>query len=696
MRNRKTVIEVLRKSWLLCLAVILLIVAVACSLWVNFGMRMPVELKDRTVGLLIDYDELKRIADGSMDTDSGLDIEFSDMLRKASLAGATGIVVRERILADWEASGDIIVFSGGQLSFQLETSLSGFAPQADNYIQTSGMLESIAPEKTYILTKDQLVHEQIFSLLETKRRYPESFEFSGYMGIVSNLHSSERATLGMGFPLKQLEEAAEAGFQIIPRLRNWEPVRRENLIEVFSWVARIPNLAAVGFNEQSIPGDATNPVLLDHYEAAMRPLNVPLVSFEFYDQIGLPALAARFDDNLLRAHAIAENELQNYTDFDKAMDRYALAAAERNIRYIYLRFQDLINPAASMEGNMELIADVRSGLIEKGLQVGKPEPIQASFIPMPVMFLLGAGVITAAGWLAAMAAEQFAKKKWRLIFMLMIILGFVGWAGALVVSPMLGRKLMALAAAVVFPGLAVVLVIKHNQKNERLRNVHGLLRSVLQLVIMSALAFMGAMVMTAILSEQRFMLKLDQFFGVTPAYVLPLAIIPLVLWLREKDWFALLSGAVRNSVRLWQLGVCFVLLAALTLYVLRSGNDAQDTVTDLELSFRQLLTNAFGVRPRTTEFLIGHPMMLMLLFYGYRFSMYPVLMVGIMGQISLINTYAHIHTPLLISMQRTFHGGWVGALIGVVCIGFLELLFRRTRSLTESNQCSVGSGQEAG
>ena len=52
-----------------------------------------------------------------------------------------------------------------------------------------------------------------------------------------------------------------------------------------------------------------------------------------------------------------------------------------------------------------------------------------------------------------------------------------------------------------------------------------------------------------------------------------------------------------------------------------------------------------GVRPRTKEFLIGYPMMLILLYFGYSFKMYPVLLMGLIGQISLINTYAHIHTP---------------------------------------------------
>ncbi|MCL1848905.1 MAG: serine hydroxymethyltransferase, partial [Clostridiales bacterium] len=72
------------------LAVCLLALSLVSALWINFSLRLSVEAADRTVGLLVDYDELKRIADGSQD------ILFADMARKAALAGATGLVVRER------------------------------------------------------------------------------------------------------------------------------------------------------------------------------------------------------------------------------------------------------------------------------------------------------------------------------------------------------------------------------------------------------------------------------------------------------------------------------------------------------------------------------------------------------------------------------------------------------------------------
>jgi len=658
-----------------------MLAALVSGLWTNFSIRAPIEAGDKTVGLLVDYDELKRVADASFE------IEFADMLRKASLSGATGLVIRERILSDWEIAGDVIVFSGGQLRFQLETRQGQFPEE-------TLMSIDIRPEKTYILTKDPLVHEQIFSLLDAKRRHPESFKMQEYMGIATSMHSAERATLGLGFPLAQLELAAAQGYQIIPRIRNWEPVTTANLQEVARWVARIPGLTAIGFNDQTVPGNGTDPIIQDRLADALAPLGKPLVSFEFYDQTGLQGIAERLDNKLFRVHAIAENELMKYTDSQEAANRYTLAASERNIRYILLRFQGLINPAASMLDNMELIEFVRDELEAGGLVTGDPDLLPVFSIPMPVLILLGAGVIAAGGWLFALAAEPFLKKrKWQVAYALLIALTFAAWVGALMLLPVFSRKLFAFASAIIFPSLGIILLLQGKGAGLlSLRQGQGqgaetgappirlaacglaLLRAVITLTVMSVFTLAGAMIMSALLAEPTFMLKLNGFAGVKAAHIVPLALVPLVLWLREEDWFGLLSGTVKNNVRFWQLGICLVMLAALAVYILRTGNDSPETVFDLELTMRQMLHDFLGVRPRTSEFLIGHPLMLVLLYFGYRFSMFPVLMVGIMGQVSLMNTYAHIHTPLLVSLQRSGNGLWLGMLVGVVIIAAIELI----------------------
>ena len=656
------------------LAILFILAAFVCGLWVNFGLRTPAEAGDKTVGLMVDYDELKRIADASFE------IEFADMLRKAKLSGATGLVVRERILSDWEIAGDVTVFSGGQLRFQVEAQQGQAHPEAMPDIE-------IKPEKTYILTKDPQVFEQIFSMLDAKRRHPESFEYQGYFGIETSLHSSERAFLGLGYPLARLEEAAAQGYQIIPRIRNWEPVTTANLQEVARWVSMIPNLTAIGFNDQTVPGDGTDPIIQDRLADSLAPLEKPLVSFEFYDQTGLQGIAERLGNEIFRVHAIAENELTKYTNQQDAANRYKLAATERNMRYILLRFQGLINPAASMLDNMELIEFVRSELEAEGLNVGNPELLPEFSIPLPALILLGAGVIAAGAWLFALAAEPFfRKRKWRIPYLILIVLALAAWAAGLIIMPVFARKLFAFACAIVYPSLGIILILQDKgiAPLTRWREARGqpprlagcglaLLGATATLVVMSALTMVGAVIMSALLAEPIFMLKLNGFVGVKAAHIVPLALVPLILWLREEDWFGLLSGTVKKSVMFWQLGICLIMLAALAVYIMRTGNDSPETVFSIELTMRQMLQDFLGVRPRTSEFLIGHPLMLVLLYFGYKFSMFPVLMVGIMGQVSLMNTYAHIHTPLLVSLQRSGNGLWLGMLLGVIVIAAIEL-----------------------
>ena len=734
MKKEKLPGNKLRLSGLKLLTVAVLIVALVSALWINFGIRAKAEVSNRTVGLVLDYDEIVRLAAGNPN------LTFADMLRLTREAGATGIIVRERLLSEWETSGDIAVFTGAQLRFQLENisrelsrelygELSGALPgKLPNEVVIesqiipellSGILPGTIPEiiqtNTYILTKNESVYLQIMSLLKAKERYPEAFDFPGYFGISVQLHSSERGSLGVGFPLEQLELAAAEGFQIIPRLRNWEPLTPESSAEVFRWVNMIPNLAAIGFNETSLPGGGTKPELQEILAEAIAPLGKPLVSFEFYDQVGLPGLAERLNYQLLRAHAISENEMFKYTEFDETMNRFKLAASERNIRYIYLRFQGLINPGATTKTDLEWIEGIKDGLIAEGLSLGTPKPIENYKVPFAATFLIGVGVIAAGGWLIVLGVESFAKKKWLKPFVIVLILGCFAWGGLMLIAPTLSRKLMSLAAANVLPSLSVILVlisiprlcersttriaarkmaqsiqqgttqtVSQDVTQSLVQNAttrSAMLKACITIIVVSLLSLAGAMMSSALLSEPPFLLRLDMFFGVKISHVIPLVIIPIVLWLREEDWKGIATGAVKSSVRVWQLAIAAVLLLGLIVYVMRTGNDSPVAASGIEATMRKLLDRILGVRPRTKEFLIGHPLMLILLYFGYELKRFPLVMVGAIGQVSIINTFAHSHTPLSISLLRTFHGLWIGILIGIVAIIIIKWVGRKVKAI---------------
>ena len=75
------------------------------------------------------------------------------------------------------------------------------------------------------------------------------------------------------------------------------------------------------------------------------------------------------------------------------------------------------------------------------------------------------------------------------------------------------------------------------------------------------------------------------------------------------------------------------------------------------------------VRPRTKEFLIGYPALFLAAGYflrGEKQWLWVLAAIGVIAPISVFNTFSHIHTPLMISLIRTFNGLILGLLIGWV------------------------------
>jgi hypothetical protein len=98
-----------------------------------------------------------------------------------------------------------------------------------------------------------------------------------------------------------------------------------------------------------------------------------------------------------------------------------------------------------------------------------------------------------------------------------------------------------------------------------------------------------------------------------------------------------------------------VALAGVVLMLMRSGNDSLE-VSSWERLFRSFLDNVLGVRPRTKEFLFAYPLMLLLLYYGCNNEFLFLVPMAAVGQVSLVNTFCHLHTPVAVSLLRTANG----------------------------------------
>ncbi|WP_003543722.1 DUF5693 family protein [Desulfotomaculum nigrificans] len=644
----------MQSKWFKYGTLAMLVVAVLAAAHLAFWQRYMVEKDFRQVELALNYDEISSLA--------GLQgLTPVQALQRFKEHGITTVVLRESMLDDLTVSSDIQVYSGQAL---LNRQRAGSAPA---WLPGLSARTAINKKNTYLVMFDRDLFNQVSYQMSAKLTGVKSYEIGSDTYVIETVKPYvSMKDLGVGFTKSSLQDVQAAGMRTVLQIRSWDRASQQSIKKVFASYRNIPNLSAVMFNDPNIVGFQPGmPSLLPEVAYQIRQLNVPVAQIEFFPQQGLTKLGILLDKNVVRLHTIDQKEIKAGITPGEALDRYALAAAERDHRILLIRPFLMSNDP--IEYNLGFMDSLVSRLHSEGLQVGpagKLPPIPSSHW---VLFLIGLGVI--AGGLRLLDKLGLSR-----LVPLAAAAAPVIWAGLLYFDLALARKLMALAAVIIFPTLSLIT----NVRREGL--APG--QAVLAFIRISLFSLLGALFMVGLLADAGFMLKLDQFMGVKLAHVLPLLIVLV--------YFALLAaqgeGVAAKVKSLWnhplRLGIVLaagVMAVVVAVYVARTGNEAM-TVSSTEMQFRTLLDHLLGVRPRTKEFLLGHPALMLLLIYGYRDNRFlPLLLLGTIGQASLVNTFAHIHTPLVVSLLRAFHGLWLGILLGLALFLVIRLTLRRGR-----------------
>ncbi|SHK77732.1 DUF5693 family protein [Desulforamulus aeronauticus] len=620
----------------------MIIVAVLAAAHVAFWQRYMVEKDFRQVELAVNYDEIRAL--------SGLaGLSPVEGLQEFKKHGVTAVVLREPLLEDLAAGGRIEVFTGQALLDRMASQPIASPP-------------AIVKEHTYILIYSQDLYQQIFTHMSAKLTGVKGHEIGAATYIIETtapyIESKEsiKKWLGVGFTQASLDDVVQAGLKPIPQIRTW-PADQKNIRQVFALYRNIPGVNTVLFNDDTLPG-YNSKYLLAEVANELKKSDVALAQVEFFNQQGFNKLGILLDKRVVRLHTISPDELKKMTSAE-ALDRYALAAAERNQRILYYR--PSLAGGGLLQQNLEFLDSLGDKLEGEGLTLGSASQLPPVPVSRGLVFLTGLGVI--AGGLLFLG-----KLRWHPLLLALGAVAVLLWLGLLWFDFMLARKLMALAAVVVFPTLSLLVFLRQEGRSVG--------QAILVFVKLSLFSLLGALFMVGLMADAGFMLKLDQFIGVKLAHVLPLMILLLYFSLLVAKGLGVpekIRGLLNQPIVLGIALMGSLMAVAVAIYVLRTGNEGM-TVSGLELQFRSLLDQILGVRPRTKEFLLGHPALLLLLLYGYRNNRFlPLLLLAAIGQASLVNTFAHIHTPLVISLLRAGHGIWLGILLGLVVYYLIKL-----------------------
>lgn len=180
----------------------------------------------------------------------------------------------------------------------------------------------------------------------------------------------------------------------------------------------------------------------------------------------------------------------------------------------------------------------------------------------------------------------------------------------------------------------------------------------------------GASVTAALADNPWTRIEVIPFRGIRLAFALAWlgSFVLLYSW---DEWKEQLTRSVRRVDILAGLAI-----AALVAYALiRMGNASAAWKPGWEQGIRDRLEALFVARPRFKEFAVGYPLLLLGLHVRSRARSKSfwldgrfLIGVGMIGPVSLVNTFCHLHSPLYLAFWRSVNGMAIGTLLGLLLI----------------------------
>ncbi len=465
-------------------------------------------------------------------------------------------------------------------------------------------------------------------------------------------------------------EATPKDLHIVPRLFNSPFENKATIRKKISSISDSGKQTVIIFDGDSVLG---YPDLTDVVAAAINERgNLDFGMIEITKQDGAHKLAEKLPGRVIPVHSIPSDELAK-TPEDEAVSRFRRAVRERGIKMVYVRpYTTLygLSPEEALERNIEYIEEIAAGIRADGFEIGDVEPMGPFIISQFLRAICLAGA-AAFVWLLASAVLKMPAFPGIALAFITFLMGVYLPSGEGKLSIDFLAKLAALGTACTVPALSVSLFFLGRQEGGR---ACGFGENAVKWVGACAVTIAGAVFIAAMLSQRSFFLRLDQFVGIKLSFLLPLLIVFVVYMIKTDMRF---SEFLATPLKYSEVIAGLVLLAALALYILRSGNDAAGAVSGIEVHLRATLENLLQVRPRTKEFLIGHPALLIAgLFPASKKNFFPllVLFAGLICQISIINSFCHLHTPVAITWTRTTVGMLLGFGTGACLRAVIPLL----------------------
>ena len=267
------------------------------------------------------------------------------------------------------------------------------------------------------------------------------------------------------------------------------------------------------------------------------------------------------------------------------------------------------------------------------------------------------------------------EKEFPRISVLAIALGIAAFAVTLLLPASLSSLLSLYPSAycVVQSCLAMTLLLCFYKKMKDRMNVFLLALCGLATVLASLL--IASLGMGSMLSGLGYYMNNDIFRGIKLSLLVPVAytvIIYYIMFMKKNDTNLLkvIYSILNANIKVFWIIIGGTILAVGAYYIIRSGN--VESISAVEKTMRNTLTEIFSARPRTKEFLIGYPALILLAYYikktDIKLIQWLLAIASSILAASVTNSFCHVFTDYSVIVSRTVNGLIVGAFVSGAAI----------------------------
>ena len=658
--------------------IVLIVIGLVASLCINI-QRHQVEVANNSVELIVDYEDIVALAECE-----GLPVD--EVMRQAKEAGITSLAVYETTFKKLNVNGKTTAVNGSDILTSYQTG----AMTDPNWRQ---LVENgtIKGTDIYVTGHHQQtfkeVHEDLVRRLGNDRVKELKVGNETVLAVKAQFESFEKMDLGM--PTDEMKAVNDGGFYVLARPTNYRSCTKDDVDAFFKRIDGF-GVSGIVYSGSQTLGAPDN----SDYTAkkmAERDLTLGMIEgvtqLQFFPQDGMLDIAKANDYHSARLYSIPKDE-QKKMKIAECVERWANTDAERNIRFNLLKIFDKPAPGMTLlETNMTYFASTRDRLVAEGFTIGRAGVFEHFYPSSCLRALVMLGVAAACVLYLSLVIPGMGKKS---------VYGLLLLAAVVLTGPVLmghGNKIRVLAAllsANVFPAIAVIWQLdrfRNNNPDDKASLLKVIFTGMVSLFACGVLSYVGASYLSGSLADTEYLLEVNIFRGIKLTFILPIILVAIAFMQR----FDLFDGKMDDTegfmnqfrkimdmpVKVKTLIGLFLVLVAGVIFVARSGHTMGMPVSATELKFRAFLEQAMYARPRSKELLIGHPAFMLAVLAWFKkwptMILFVLVLIATIGQGSMVETFAHMRSPIFMSFARGIGGIVLGAIIGAICMILVQL-----------------------